>query len=564
MIGTSVIIGCEHELRAPSLLNSTSRNSVKNLFFVASLLIICAARGVGQATPTVNPSDPVYELVDRLIAGGLVDTVIAGQRPLSRREIGRILAEAGRKMSTHAPDSEWLSRTLERYREVYPVGDSVSRKPSVSRYGAEVLSTDSPSRGIPPDANGAIDVNVNPLVANRLGVRQVDGTTGAVSTALEMPFQSWLVGSAAGRLTASRARGSGTSTDGQVDQLYARALFRNVAITVGRDYVFFGQGMSAGLTNSLNPRGFDMVRISSERPFVLPSLLRLFGPVSATAFLADLGASQRFPHTRLFNYKLSARPLSAVEIGATIADQVGGQGAPGGTFLQKAEDAFPLIDATILHRNLLFSNKFFGVDARLRVPNSRGLQLYMDGALDDFDLRRLRSSLTEDGGYVWGASLDCFGDCGPTKLTGEYHVTGLRYFTHGILKSGYTLDRQFIGDQLGPRAKGMYLTLDLDRIGHRFTIATAHEIRSGDMYGAVSTTTNDSNFHFVLLAHNPAERRWRSVVTTAIGHPTDAVTTLFSAGVERVEHFAFQPGSWRTNGLLQVSVEVRPGLQPKR
>jgi hypothetical protein len=584
MIGTSVIIGCEHEHRAPSLLqlvlaleleqarcsvlmlNSTSRNSVKNLFFVASLLIIRAATGAGQATTTVNPSDPVYGFIDRLVAIGAIDTIIVGQRPLSRREIGRILDEAGRELPTYTTDAGWLSRTLKRYREAYPypVGDSVSRKPSISRYGAEVLSTDSPSRGIPPDANGAIDVDVNPLVANRLGVRHVDGTTGTLSTALEMPLQSWLVGSAAGRLTASRARGSGTSTDGQVDQLYARALFRNVAITIGRDYVFFGQGMSAGLTNSLNPRGFDMVRISSERPFVLPSLLRLFGPVSATAFLADLGASQRFPHTRLFNYKVSARPTSALEVGASIADQVGGQGAPGGTFLQKAEDAFPLIDATILHRNLLFSNKFFGVDARLRVPKARGLQLYMDGALDDFDLRRLRSSLTEDGGYVWGASLDCLGECGPTKLTGEYHVTGLRYFTHGILKSGYTLDRQFIGDQLGPRGKGMYLTLALDRIGHRFTIETAHEIRSGDQYGVVSTTTNDSDFHFVLYQHNPAERRWRSVVTTAIGHPTDAVTTLFSAGVERVQHFAFQPGSWRTNGLLQVSVEVRPGLRPKR
>jgi hypothetical protein len=435
--------------------------------------------------------------------------------------------------------------------------------PVVTRLGLEILSADSPSRGVPPDAVGSTDAVVNPLLANRLGVRTVDGTTGTLSAALDIPIQSWLVGSAAGRVNGSRARGSGTSTDGQVDQLYARALFGNVAVTVGRDYVFFGQGMTAGLTNSLNARGFDMVRVSSEHPFVLPSLLRLFGPVSATAFLADLGASQRFPHTRLFEYRFSTRPMSALEVGAGIADQVGGQGAPGGTFLQKAEDAFPLLDATILHRTFLFSKKFFDVDARLQVPKARGLQMYMEGALDDFDLRRFKSSLTESAGYIWGASFACFGECGSTKLTGEYHVTGVRYYTHGIIKSGYSLDRQFIGDQLGPRGKAMYLTLDLDRIGHRLTIETAHEIRSGDHYGSFSTTPNDADFHFVLIQHGPAERRWRSVVTTGIGHPTDAVTTLVSAGVERVQHFDFQPGAWRTNGLLQLRVEVRPGLRSK-
>ena len=38
-------------------------------------------------------------------------------------------------------------------------------------------------------------------------------------------------------------------------------------------------------------------RVSSERPFVLPSLLRLLGPMSGTVFLADLGRNQTYPHT---------------------------------------------------------------------------------------------------------------------------------------------------------------------------------------------------------------------------------------------------------------------------
>jgi hypothetical protein len=399
---------------------------------------------------------------------------------------------------------------------------------------------------------------VNPLAANRLGEPLPRGHGQVSFIEGELP-----VGRMVTAVFTPRGAIYGDSFDnpnkfaGGIDQLYLRALFGNVAVTAGRDYVFFGQGLTAGITNSLNPGGFDMVRVSSESPFVLPWILRLLGPVSATAFVADLGADQQFPHTHLINYKLSARPWSALELGVTVTDQQGGQGAPGGTFADKIEDLFPILDATLLHRTLIFSNKFSGIDARLRVPHARGLQLYMDGALDDFDLRRFRSSITEDAGYIWGATYDCFIDCGSLKMTGEYHVTGVRYYTHGIFKSGYTQHHQFIGDQLGPRGKAMYLSTTLDRVNQAFTLDLAHEIRSGDRYGATSTTTNDSDFHFILYEHHPAERRWRSVVTAKFAD-REWWTTSFSAGVERVQHFDFQPGSWRTNSLFELREEIHP------
>jgi hypothetical protein len=402
---------------------------------------------------------------------------------------------------------------------------------------------------------------VNPLAANRLGEPLPRGHSQVSFIEGELP-----VGRMVTAVFTPRGAIYGDSFDnpnkfaGGIDQLYLRALFGNVAVTAGRDYVFFGQGLTAGITNSLNPGGFDMVRVSSESPFVLPWILRLLGPVSATAFVADLGADQQFPHTHLINYKLSARPWSALELGVTVTDQQGGQGAPGGTFADKIEDLFPILDATLLHRTLIFSNKFSGIDARLRIPHARGLELYMDGALDDFDLRRFRSSITEDAGYIWGATYDCFVDCGALKMTGEYHVTGVRYYTHGIFKSGYTLHRQFIGDQLGPRGKAMYLSTTLDRVKQAFTLDLAHEIRSGDKYGATSTTSNDSDFRFVLYEHHPAERRWRSVLTARFGEPDRWMNYLFSAGVERVQHFDFQPGSWRTNTLMEGRVEIHPRM----
>ncbi|MEO5569183.1 MAG: capsule assembly Wzi family protein, partial [Gemmatimonadaceae bacterium] len=241
----------------------------------------------------------------------------------------------------------------------------------------------------------------------------------------------------------------------------------------------------------------------------------------------------------------------------SLAEEVGGEGSPGGTLLQKAGDAFPLLDALYLHRNTFFSNKFVGVDLRYRIPRVRGLQFYAEGVFDDFDIRRVRSVFTEDAGYVWGASMSCFAECGPVRATAEYHVTGLRFYTHGAFRSGFTVDNQFLGDQLGPRGKGGYGTVDVDRGEYSTRVDVAYEARSGNKYGSVTTTGDDSDFRFILMERNPTERRWRAMTSVRHGRPLTAVSYRVGGGVERVENFAHAGGSWRTNWLAQGSVEVR-------
>ena len=58
---------------------------------VASLSLVVAPRARGQGTATVVPSDPVYGDIDRLGELSFLDSTIIGQRPYSRREIGRII-----------------------------------------------------------------------------------------------------------------------------------------------------------------------------------------------------------------------------------------------------------------------------------------------------------------------------------------------------------------------------------------------------------------------------------------------------------------------------------------
>ena len=507
-----------------------------------------------QATQTVSPDDPVYGFIDRLLAARLVDTIVVGQRPMSRREIGRIIKAA----RTRAGDSSWLSDKIRAYSVLFP--DSASKQPVTSELQADVSGMDSPSRGIRPDGTGTIDVDLNPLPANQLGRPIANGTTLSYRAAIGTGITSWLSTAITERMSWLDARGGASQSAARMEQLYARALWKNVSVSAGRDYWTFAEG----LTGSVNAPSVNMVRLASDSPFIWPSLLRYMGPTQATILLGDLGPDQHFPHTRLLAYKLSARPHRRFEIGAGLAEQVGGQGSPPGTFLQKAEDAFPLLDAAFLHRVTQFSNKFVSVDIRYSIPRMRGTQFYAEGAFDDFDIRRVRSTFTEDAGYVWGLSSSCIRECGPLHAAIEYHVTGLRYYTHATFANGYTASRMFIGDPLGPRARGAYFNVDGSRGHLNFDFQTAYEDRSGNLYGVLTSTDDDSDFHFVITARYPAERRWRATPSITFGGPERRISYTLRTGVERVENLGHAEDVWRTNWLLQAGVRIRPTIPSTR
>jgi hypothetical protein len=511
------------------------------------------AGAIAQSTQNVTPDDPVYGFIDRLVAARLVDTIAVGQRPLSRRAVGHLLREARARLGA---DTGWIGTRLADYATLYPAEQK--RAPVLQVMSAEVTSADSPPRGIEPDANGAIRVAVNPLLGNQLGRQYTDGHTAAYSITQSLGVTRWLTLGIAPRLVLLDPRGGEARADGRIEQAYARALFGNTALLVGRDYLTLGQGSTGGLVASLNPRGIDQVRLSSDRPFVLPWLLRYAGPIQAMATLGDAGKDQYFPHTRFFAYKVTARPHRRFEIGTGLTEHVGGEGAPGGTFGQKAGDAFPLLDALFLHRNFLFSNKFVTVDLRYTLPGLRGVQFYAEGAFDDFDMRRVRSVFTEDAGYVWGLSASCFRECGPVRVSTEYHVTGLRYYTHGWYRDGYTVDGQIIGDQLGPRGKAGYGTVEWNRGRTSLDVTAAYESRSGHKYGAVSTTPDDADFRFVVIETNPTERRWRTMLSLKRGAPSSVFSWRLALGAERVENFAHVDGPWRTNWMAQAGAEYWP------
>jgi hypothetical protein len=508
-----------------------------------------------QATATVPLDAAVYRHIDALGSAGLIDSLIVGQRPYSRREVVRLLNEAVRNLDRLPLErARTAARMIASDLELYGRWGLTGLE--WMRLDGDVLN--SPWRGIPADSNGRVDATINPLAAYRGGRPLYDGANLTLETrhVYEPSRRAWLFFQP--RVTVATERGRRTTSQLRLQSGALGLLFGNLTISAGRDAITFGQAPSGGLVLSNNAPPLDMIRLSTDRPAKLPWLFGLLGPVRGTAFIADLGPNQNFPHAKLIGYKLSAAIHPRFELGAQVIDEMGGRGSPPGSFGDRLADLMPLIDI-FRSSDYLFSNKYAGIDFRWRWPRAAGFELFFDGAVDDLDARRWKSTLLEDAGYIAGFSFACLRECGSLGVRAEYHQTGIRYYTHAQFTSGIAQNGTLLGDPLGPRGLGGYLTIDQSpgRYG-TLTLGGAFEVRSGNRYGAAITGPEDRGFHFVRLERHPAEKRARATIGWRAAERSGVTSARFLLGVEHLHNFEFVGGRNRTNVLAQIGVEVRP------
>jgi len=519
------------------------------------VLVACASRPLwSQATPFVPPYERVYRDIERLAAAGLIRSMVAGIRPFTEREIVRLLLEARANLPRLGASAEWATQTIDGDLARY---QRRGNKP-VDRVAAEGSYMNSPYRFIEPDPNGQIDAFINPFAADRGGRAIADGGTGALESrhtatlgshvAVAFEPRAWVAGN-----------GDSSHADLRVQSASMNLLFGNLSIAAGRDYLLYGQAPTGGLLLSENAPPLDMIRVGNDEPFVLPWIFRLLGPMRADAFVSDLGGgAQIHPHARLGGYHVAILPHANVEIGAEVIDAMGGQGGQPASFGDRILDAIPVVDA-VFRRNsdFEFSNKLAGMDFHLRLPSWAGFELYGEGDVDDLDVRRLHSSLFQDGGYIVGTSWSCIMECGRVGVRAEYHQTGIRYYTH----ADYPIERNtvLLGDPLGPRGNAGYLTLesDDDRTGS-VSLIGAFEVRSGNQYASQTTGTHSEGFHFIQVGRRPGEKRARLEAAWMPSARNARLTPRITAGLEHVMNYGFVANEDRTNALASVELIFRP------
>jgi hypothetical protein len=174
----------------------SSVRAIRSVFIIAFALQCAAA--LGNSSPNVPIDDHVYQDIDKLVSAGLIKDAIYGQRPWSRTEIARMIAQARRQLMENNKRRLKEKRTIAFYgrdRVVTRMAsgilmdlekeyhDELIEKKSVRLHLLEEASLDSmrldsPFRAV-PENNGlaGIRASINPLISYREGRHYADGAT---------------------------------------------------------------------------------------------------------------------------------------------------------------------------------------------------------------------------------------------------------------------------------------------------------------------------------------------------------------------------------------------------
>ena len=539
-----------------------NRSTLRRGLLPALLLILMpVARAAGQGTTPVPPSDPVYRDVDRLAQLGLLDLVIVGQRPWSRRELARIAALASARLATQSAaalrpvEAEAIvGRLTERFGAAGADSTATLRLELLDGASVGVVSTDAERRGFAGTFPKLLEATIDPLAASRrLGPPAVRGESGALELAQRVELSRWLAVHARERFEMALPR-PGATPDTRTDLLLGgvRLRARNVALSVGREQLAWAATDEEGLFLANDAPALDQISLSADRPFVLPGVLRAFGPTQATLLLADLGPSSVRSHSRLLAYKVSVQPRPTLELGATFMNHFGGAGAPPASLENRIVDFLPFIDIFRRHnysdstRTLdVESDKLLGVNARLRIARLDGLVLTTELLIDDFDVHRIPTLFGWDGAQTVVALLPSVAGS-PFSLRVAAAHTGVRTYTHGPLSNGITTRGQLLGDPLGPDAKAFGVTVAWHSPQGGIVALDAHS----ELYSRSDYLITNELTHFTLHRVGTVTNELRDRVGASAEWPgSNGLTLLARAGAERIRNADFGAGRRRSYRL---------------
>lgn len=563
--GTSPPAG--HSLLDASRIRWSVDRAVGVLVLLLGLGTLTPAGSLAQGSSYVPNLDPAYADIDALFASGLVEAPSMAQRPYSRMAFARLTAQARARL----PDSdevrarfrEALDRLEARFaRElsllcpaVGPACGGAEASVALRSVEIDLASAASPLRAIRTSyddvfepGDNLIEGDINPLLQRNQGRVLADGQTAAAEATADVQLSSRVAVQVRPRVWYSRATGVGNADGATLLDAYVRAVFGSVALEVGRNHVATGHGRLAGPMLSHNARGLDMIRLANERPWRFPWFLGALGAFTGSAWVGDLGGNRRMPHGKLIVFEGTLRPSRSVELGVSLLNNQGGDGAPPATFSQRLLDIF-----LIKPLGAEISDKVIMGDLRITMPGA-GLEVYLEGLSTDLDRTVFAhsESFWADAAWTLGIKAVGRGVEGRVDLWIEGHFAGMRANTHHQLRDGLTVDRRVLGYPLGPLATSLQLGLDWRGPSDAVSFAGAWEGYSGDDW-----TFPIDGRPWERAADNPDEVRLRAMVDWTHERLGSRLRTSLRLGYEHVDHFNFTDEN-RSNYLAQLRVAWLP------
>ncbi|MDW5265154.1 MULTISPECIES: capsule assembly Wzi family protein [Acidobacteriaceae] len=259
--------------------------------------------------------------------------------------------------------------------------------------------------------------------------------------------------------------------------LRGRLLEANVSFTVsnnqftfGRQSLWWGPARSGATLFSNNAEPIDMLRYDRVRPFLLPDILKLLGPIRAQVLVGRLSGTQYVRPTStllgtsgvalrdqpfIHGEKISFKPTPNFEFSVSRTVIFGGAGSPvnSSTFLRS------IFSVGTKNGTNDPGDRRIAFDAQYRIPGLRNcLTGYFDGFSDD---QPFPLAYPTESAWLSGFFLRCVPRLPRLTLRAEGLLSphrdlafpGFFYFNVHYL-SGYTNNRQLIGSWIGREGDG--------------------------------------------------------------------------------------------------------------
>lgn len=393
------------------------------------MIVPCA-----MASTYLSVGDEAYDILHRLEAEGVIQSGLLTTKPLSHKEIARLVFEAERNSVDKSLFIQRLVKTLkERFED--EIGDAKFIKPADYLYSKYVYA----------------DSDIQTLYYNNDGdhYEKRSNLRAGFSLRAELDWLSLYIN--------PELRYSQDDTDLVMKRGYGVLSFLGLDLQIGKDSQWWGTGYHGSILLSNNPGPMTMLRLTNSQPILLPWIFKYLGPFRFTVFATRLEKERiDAPEPSLWGMRFNFKPIPYLEVGLEKTALLGGKGRSEDlktwlkSFTGKGEN----------EAGVEAGDQRAGFDLKLTLPlKLQPLQLYAEAAGED-----------EAGGlpckwaYLWGIYLPRILSLERIDFRAEYattHVSGSSnvWYLHHVYTGGYTYKGRIIGHHMGTDSKDIFLEL---------------------------------------------------------------------------------------------------------
>ncbi len=413
-------------------------------YFLSAVMSVCLMATVCLAGSSVNipVGSPIYQDIERLEVKGLLDSVMLSTKPFGRLEGARLVKEAEEKEAASAKDGEEIILRLKNlFKDELEYPGVSYLKPLDSVYLKAGYAANENPFFLNVNNNGDSFIKGGNL---RAGLSMRGGLFDIFSLYLNPEY----------RLDKESGRGTLILGYITIDMLGA-------TIELGRDSMWWGPGFNGDLLLTNNAKPFDMIKITSQHPFLLPWLFRYLGLIKPTVFLTHLDKVSGFSRANLLGMRLDLKPTQHFQIGFNRAILYGGLGF---------SDWIRILTATNNGRAAEHSNspihgdQIASIDASYVYVNERkwvpfsGAKFYIEWGANDSDGKGMPTGYANIYGTfldapLWLKDVDLRVEWANTARNARYGPT---WYTQSINITGYTYGGNIIGHHMGGDARDLF------------------------------------------------------------------------------------------------------------